>query len=264
MKLYVLLALTDQLRVGYKNMVKDFQKFFSTSQGAFIGVRNTYVPREGTIDEPKKRVYTPVTSTVNEKLDYFIEKSSEFIDALFSQEATNASGIAKAELVVDGNNWGEFTSLELLRLRSLIESKDLGQIGDMLNVIPVRSDSELWNESKEFEGRELFETPLVSGVNKSIKKVPRVLTDPNFQGKEIPAGYEPPIVSIDEIQELGDYTSQRFSGQWSHSERAKALYRRSVLLTAVTKALKQANDVTSLKSDLNAEKIFGYMFYGNQ
>ena len=35
-------------------------------------------------------------------------QKAEYIDALFSQEATNASGNAKARLVVDGHDFGQF------------------------------------------------------------------------------------------------------------------------------------------------------------
>ena len=263
-KLNVLLSLTDQLRVQYKNLVGDYARFFSKNQGAFLGERKTYKPREGTIDEPNRRGFTPVATTVDEKFKYFTETASEFINALFSQEKTNASNIAKAHLVVGEEDWGEFTSLELLRLRSLIESKDLGHLADVLNNIPVRSDSELWEESddSEFEGRAVYEGKLLSGVNKTTKKDPRILPDPNLQGKELPTNYQAPVVAVDVVEELGDYTKQSFSGQWSQREKAMALKRRNELLVAITKALKEANDVEALESKLTADKIFGYIFYG--
>jgi hypothetical protein len=261
-KLNVLLALTDQLRVQYKNMVADYSKFFSKSQGAFLGVKKTYEPRAGTVDDPSKRGYTPVATTVKEKLDYFIENTSEFIDALFSQEKTNAMGLAKAELIVDGKSWGEFTSLELLRLKTLIESQDLGKLEDLIAHIPVRSDSEVWEESDHEEGRELWETELLKGVNKTTIKEPYIVKDPNLDTKDIPQGYSPPVVSRDIVHELGDYTVQKFSGEWSQRERATALKRRAALLNGITVALKAANEVEAVSSDLTGGKIFGYLFFG--
>ena len=43
--LNVLLARTDALRTKYKGMIADYTKFFSKSQGSFVGVRNTYSPK---------------------------------------------------------------------------------------------------------------------------------------------------------------------------------------------------------------------------
>jgi len=262
-KLNVLLALTDQLRVQYKNMVADYSKFFAKSQGAFLGVRKTYTAREGTVDDSSKRGFTPVATTVKEKLDYFIESTSEFIDALFSQELTNASGSAKGLLIVDGLSWGTFTTLELLRLKTLVESSDLGKLEEMLSNIPVRSDSEVWNKSYDELGRELFETELLRGVAKTTVKEPYIVKDPNLETKEIPQGYTPPVVSRDIVHELGDYTVQNFSGQWSHRDRALALRRRASLLSAITVALKEANEVTAEISALTGKRIFGYLFFGN-
>lgn len=262
LKLNVLLALTDNLRVAYKNMVSDYSKFFSKSQGAFRGDKKTYSPKEGTIDDPSKRGLTPVATTVKEKFDYFIENVSQFVDALFSQERTNATGVAQAALVVDGKSWGEFTSLELLRFKSLLESSNLGNMESMLSSIPVRSDSEVWNKSVD-DDRELYETEILKGVAKTTLKTPYIVKDPNLDGKDIPVGYQASVVSRDEVFELGDYTHQKFSGELSQRERALSLKRRTVLLTAITTSLKDANDVSAVESTLTADRIFGYLFFGN-
>ena len=262
-KLNVLLALTDQLRQIYKNNVADYAKFFSKNQGSFKGEKRTYTAKDGTIDDPSKRGTTLVATTVNEKLDYFIENSAKFIDALFSQEKTNALGNAKAELMVDGKSWGAYTSLELLRLKSLLESSDLGKISDMIENIPVRSDSEIWEKTtnEEYEGRDIYETELFTGVTKTTVKTPYILEDPNLKGKDAKTNYTPAVVQRDEVLELGDYTKQNFSGEWFHRERALALKRRTNLLTAITEALKEANECEVEKSDLTAAKIFNYLFY---
>lgn len=262
-KLNVLLALTDNLRGVYKNMVSDYSKFFAKSQGAFRGEQKTYNAKEGTIDDPKMRGYTPVATTVREKLDYFINHSKEFVDSLFSQEKTNSTGVAVASLVVDGKSWGEFTSLELLRFKSLLESSDLGNMENMLSLIPVRSDSEVWTASAHDDVRSLHETKTLEGVSKTTIKTPFIVKDPNLDGKDIPVGYQPAVVNRDEVFELGDYTYQKFSGEWSQRERALALSRKATLVSAITVALKEANDVTAVESGLTADRIFGYLFFGN-
>ncbi|TSE11305.1 hypothetical protein [Aquimarina algiphila] len=264
-KLNTLLGLTDHLRFQYKAMVNDYNKFFSNKQGAFTGEKSTYTPKDGTMDVPSKRNNKRVTTTVKEKLDYFIENTGDFIDALFSQERTNAGGTVKAELIIEGDSWGEFTVLELLRLRSLVEGTELGKLSTMIESIPVRSDSEYWNksENEEHTGRDIYETALTTGVNKSTVKTPFIPLDPNLQGKELPVNYQAPVVTKDEILELGDYSHQKFSGEISHRERAMMLLRRNTLATAITKALKEANDCPVEESELTGKRIFNYLFYGN-
>ena len=262
-KLNVLLAVTDQLRHYYKSMISDYTKFFANNQGSFKGEKKTYVARDGVVDEPKKRGVVKVATTVPEKLDYFVDNSSPFIDALFSQEKTNSSGTAKAELIVDGNVWGTFTSLELLRLKSLLESNDTGDLGSMIEKIPVRKDSVIWSNSKseDYTGRKVYENNLDGGEAKTTVKESHVLLDPNLKGKELPINYTPPIAQKDAILVLGDYTRQEFSGEWSHQERALCLRRRTTLLTAITQALKAANDCEAIKSEITAKRIFDYLFY---
>lgn len=263
MKLNILLALTDQLRVKYKNMVADYSKFFSKSQGSFKGDKRTYTPREGIIDDPGKKGIVRVATTVDEKIDYFIKESAEFIDALFSQEKTNALGVAKATLKVDGKEWGEFTSLELLRLKSILESSDLGNLESLLSNIPVRSDSEVWNESSDpdYEERAIFETEKIVGVAKTTIKEEFILEDPNLKNIK-GEGYKPVTSTKDKLLELGDYTRQNFSGEWSHQQRALALKRRGQLLSAIIVALKEANECDAVKSELTGEKIFNFIFRG--
>lgn len=256
-KLNVLLALTDHLAGSFKKGLEEYIKFFKSHQGAFKGERKTYVPKPGTIDVPSNRGNTIVVTTVKEKLDYLMKSSKEYIDALFSQEKTNASGVCNAELIVDGQSFGLLTSLELLRLKSLLET---GAFKEMYESIPTRSDSESWSKSSdsEYVNRNIFEGPLSSGVQKSTLKESYILPDPNI-GKTDSANYTPQIAVKDTVFELGDYTYQKFSGEMSHVERAGILERRHKLLTAVIAALKVANEANSIPSELTAEKIFNYL-----
>lgn len=257
MKLNVLLGKTDHLSSIYNALLKSYITFFKGKQGAFLGEKRTYVPKEGTVDEPSKRKNILVQTTVIEKFNWLTENSKDYIDALFSVEATNASGKAKAELTVNGTKWGEFTSLELLRLKSLIENNDLK---GMLENIPVRSDSNIWeeNSAEQYKGRNIFQTPITSGIEKTTVKETFILEDPNI-AKIDAKSYSPQLAQKNTTQELGDYTHQYFSGEISQREKANILKRRSGLLTAVIEALKQCNDVEAVPSNLNSNKILNYL-----
>lgn len=261
LKLNVLLATTDHLASVFKKGLEDYVKFFKTSQGAFKGERKTYEAKANTMDLPAERSHKFVITTVGEKLDWFTDNSKEYINALFSQEKTNSMGVAKAKLVIDDIVFGEFTSMELLRLKSLLEYSTLK---DMYENIPVRNDDELWSLSTDenYSSRKtVYESVLRKGVTKTTHKESYILPDPNIS-KIDGAKYQPMLASKDTVIELGDYSHQRFSGEFSHLERALILQRRTRLLTAVIEALKVANEVESLPSEMTAEKIFTYLHTG--
>jgi hypothetical protein len=256
-KLNILLAKTDSLAPQFKRGLNDYTRFFKGSQGAFRGEKNTYEPYEGTVDEPSKRANRRVITTVDEKLGYLRENSKEYIEALFSQERTNSSGLAKANLVVAGESWGEFTSLELLRLRSIIESRDLVE---MLSSIPVRSDAEDWTPSNNdmYQDRDIYESPLMSSTNITTEKEEYILKDPNIEAAK-GANYVPVKSTRTTVKKLGEGTHQRFSGEWSQRQRATALNRRAELASAIVVALKECNEAETVKSEITSDKIFDFI-----
>ncbi len=261
LKLNVLLAKTDHLQAIFRKMIEDYVKFFKSKQGEFRGERKTYLALPDTVDLPNERKNELVVTTVAEKLGWMIDNSKEYIDALFSQELTNASGLAKAKLVVEGKEWGEFTSLELLRLKSFLEN---GTLKELYENIPVRNDDEIWENTTEemYSGREIFESALLKGDRMTTIKETYILEDPNLSKSNDIKNYTPVTATRDKPTKLGEFTYQKFSGEWSHRQRAELLRRRGVLLTAVIEALKICNDVEAVPSQLTAEKIFSYLHGG--
>jgi len=259
LKLNVLLGKTDALASPFKAMLKDYGKFFSTKQGAFQGIKKTYEANEGTIDEPKQRGVLLVQTTVAEKLDWLMENAKEYIDSLFSQEKTNSTGVAKAKLKVKGKNWGEYSSLELLRLKGILES---GDFYTMLQNIPVYSDSRIWekNTTDTYKDRKIMQSTLIEGRNKSTQKEDYILEDPNLSKLKSGESYQPMTATRTTVVDLGQYTFQEFTGEVSQRERANILSRRNALLTSVVEALKTCNECEVIESELTSDKIFGYIF----
>jgi hypothetical protein len=261
MKLNVLLAKTDHLASSFKKSLEDYTKFFKTSQDAFKGLQKTYTPRANTIDSPSDRGVQLIVTTVDEKLKWLEDNSKEYIDALFSQEKTNAIGKATALLVVEGKTWGTFTSLELLKLKSTLEA---GGLLAVYENIPVRPDNEQWEKAtvEMYATREgVFQSKELGGVKKSVMKESFILPDPNID-KVKNGTYTPQIAQKDTVIDLGDYTFQKFTGEWSHRQRAEVLRRRTILLGAVVEALKVANEAEAVQSDLTSDRIFAYLHRG--
>lgn len=261
-KLNVILAKTEHLAASYRQNIKDYLGFFKGSQTAFKGERKTYTAEPGTVDLPNERGNKLVVTTVDEKLQYLSETNAEYINSLFSQEATNAAGGVKAELVVDGKSFGTYSSLELLRLKSLLEN---GELEQMYASIPVRNDDEEWTKSDDemYKGRKtVYESTKLSGQKKSVTKESYILPDPNVSSLKNADGYKPQVASKDTIIKLGDFTYQKYTGEWSHRERAELLRRRTKLLNATIEALKIANDAEVVESQMTANKLFDYLHNG--
>lgn len=258
----VLLAKLEQGANVFKSIIRDYALFFKKNASDFRGVKNTYAPRPDTMDLPAERRYTPVVTTVDEKINWMEENASEYINDMFTCEATNASGTARADLVVDGVKVANLTSLELLKLKSFLENP---QLMEMYQSIPVRNNADIWKPTNEEEylGREIFESPILEGIKKSITKEQYILEDPNLSKMKDSSSYKPQIAVKDTVMELGDYTMQQFTGEWSTRQRAELLSRRNKLLSATIAALKEANEAQTVKSEMTAEKLFGYLHKGN-
>ncbi len=253
-KLGVALALRERLEKEFKNMVDDLFSKFKSKQGLFKGERKTYTAKEGFLDEPSKRNFVNVVSTVSEQLDWMNTNSKNYLNTVFNIEKTNASATPKGTLVVDNVTLGEYSSLELLRLKSILE----GKLRDLYKEIPIRSEQTLWNLSEEdgFRAKNIFATPLEVGETKTTIKEQYILTDPH------PDKNRQPMVADKSTQVVvGTYTSQQFSGEFTVYQRAELLVRYEKLLQATITALEEANNIELAKSDLG-EKVFDYIHLG--
>jgi hypothetical protein len=256
-KLSTLLALRERSEKEFKNMVDDMFTKFKTKQGLFKGERKTYQAKEGYNDVPEKRSFVKVASTVNEQLSWLTQHSLEYFKTVFNIEKTNASGLVKAPLVVDGVLFGEYSSLELLRLKGILE----GKMRDLYKELPVRSEQVIWktSEDDEYKARGIVETVLEVSDNKTTEKRTQIVSDPHI--KDSPN--RPPVTQEISTQVvIGTVTSQQFSGELSMYERASMQVRLEKLLQGVIIALEQANHTETLESDLG-EKILKYIHQGN-
>lgn len=256
-----LLAIVEQSASRCTRMLKDYAGFFKRNQGDFLGAKKTYAAREGYADDPSKRGYKRVVTTVDEKFEWLTHELEQHLTDLFSVERTNSFGAATTPLIVEGINLGNLTALELMRLKSFLTREEFEQI---YTNIPVRSDAEDWNRTADadYEGRNVWETPMLKGVAKTSENEEVILKDPNLNPDKLPANYVAKTTIKRKTVEVGDYTSQIFSGEWNHRQRTELLRRRSVLLKAVIEALKVVNDVEAAESELNVKALLNYIHQG--
>lgn len=261
LKMNTLLARVEHSTASIARLFADYAAFFKNKQGMFRGYKKTFVPRDGYFEDPSKMGTSIVTTTVDEKFDWFNAQFKSWLEDVFTVESTNSNGAKTVELVVDGHSFGHLTALDLMRLKNILTNKDLEAV---YANIPVRSDSEVWNPTKdpEYDGRKVFETDLIKGVTRTTEKEEVILKDPNISSDHLPANYSAKTTWKSRTVETGDYTQQSFTGEWTQRERAELLRRRSQLLSAVIESLKEVNDVQVKEPNLNIDEFVDYIYKG--
>lgn len=257
-----LLAMAEHSASAFKKEMSDYVNIFKNKQNFFKGIKSTFVPRDGFPEDPSKQGTTMVQSTVDEQFDWFIEKiAKKYLTQQFEIEATNSKGAEKVDLSVNGHSFGKLTALELMRLKSMLTD---GTLDEMLKNIPVRSDSEVWTKSNcpEYAQREVYETQMLKGVTRTSEKHEEILKDPNIDPEHIPSAYRAQVSVKNITVETGDYTSQKFSGEWTQTQKAELLARKSELLGAVIAALKDLNALESEETNLDVDGMLSYIFKG--
>lgn len=256
-----LLAKVEHGSSRFSKMIGDYLAFFKGKQGAFAGIKKTHVPREGYTEDKSCIANTKVITTVGEKLEWFEQQSIPFLKELFAVEATNSKGANTVELIVDGISFGHLTALDLMRLKTLLTKKEWVE---MYESIPVRPDEKVWEPctNQEYEGREIFQTPMLKGITRTTESEEVILKDPNINPDKLPANYNARTTVKKKTVETGDYTLQEFTGGWTQRQKAELLRRRSQLLAAVVEALKEVNDTVSEKPNLNVETLVNFLHHG--
>lgn len=198
-----------------------------------------------------KRGFQNVSSTVDEQLSWFKEHTGDYFKTVFSIEKTNSKS-AVADLVVNGENWGAYSSTELLRLKSILDGKMRAMIDD----IPVRPEAVIWKKSDDhdFANRNVMEGDIDQGFSKTTIKKSYILVDPHPDIKR------PPMLGEESTQvNIGKYSTQDFSGAYSMRQRAELKVKYDVLYKSVIEALENANNIDSVESDLG-DKLLDYLF----
>ena len=122
-KLNTLLAKVEHGTSTFNRMIGDYAVFFKNKQGMFEGIKKTFKPRDGYAEDARYMGTTKVATTVEEKLTWFEQNAIPYLKDLFSVEATNSAGAPRVELIVDGVSFGKLTALDLMRLKTILTSK---------------------------------------------------------------------------------------------------------------------------------------------
>jgi hypothetical protein len=122
----------------------------------------------------------------------------------------------------------------------------------------------LWEActDEEYEGREISQSPLLQSTERTTITEEVILKDPNLDPANLPANYRAAVSEVKTTLEIGNSTHQDFTGEWTQRKRAELLRRKSAILSAITAALKEVNDVEVESEHLDAEAFMKYLHYG--
>jgi len=261
MKLNVLLALREKLANRYNQMLNDYSSFFKNKQGAFVGCFKTHVPLDGYTVDSTKVANNRIITTVNEKMDWWLKNALEYINTALTIEAANGEGAPTVELEFEGKTYGPFPATVLLRLRGILESDKLHT---MMQAVPVREETLVWvpvRDDDDYVRRgNIFQTERQEGETRTTETHDEILKDPNLDPQHLPSNYRAQVTQVRKTIKTGDYTSQFFSGQWTHQQRANLLRRRSALIDAINVALQKVND-REVKQ-LRVDDLLHHLIYG--
>lgn len=244
-KLHELLAVEQDRKHKGNQAIGEAKNAFTKRDTHFDGMVKRYVSLEEDaelIPDEKKGIVT----TVKGKLEEAIEAIVKGIDAHISKEETNASEKARAELVIEGVNFGLFSATSLLALES-----HLNKIKDLYNNIPTLDTAKKFH----FDSQEgLYKTePEVKF--RSVKR-PKVIVKYEATEKH-PAQTE--LLYLE--HQVGKYETVYSSGRLSLTQKNQLVKRIEGMLESVKIARSKANnaEVTNIKV---GQKLFDFIHKG--
>ncbi|MEO0340239.1 MAG: hypothetical protein AAF242_13640, partial [Bacteroidota bacterium] len=145
-KLHEILAIEQDRKNKANVVIGEAKKMFSKNPTSFDGMIKKYVSTEENaeqIPDETKEMVSSVKKTLAEALKPIIIS----MDATLSKEETNASGVAKAELIIDEKSFGTFSATALLALES-----QLSKVLDLYKSIPTLDTTQKWefDEQNDF------------------------------------------------------------------------------------------------------------------
>jgi len=226
-KLHELLAVEQDRKHKANQAVGEVRNTFTKKDPYFDGMVKRYIALEEDSeqipDETKEMVHT-----IKQKIEEAAQVVITGIDAHISKEETNASNVAKAELEVDGVNFGTFSATSLLALEA-----QLTKLKELYQAIPTLDPTRKW----EFDKKDNIYKTEPEVKFRSVKR-PKVIVKYEATEKH-PAQTE--LLYLD--FQVGKYETTYTSGKITNSQKNELLRRLDSLFEAVKIARSKANQV---------------------
>ena len=244
-KLHEILAIEQDRKNKANVAIGESKKTFSKNPTSFDGMIKKYVSTEENaeqIPDETKEMVSSVQKTLSEALQAIITS----MDATLSKEETNASGVAKAELIVEDKNFGTFSATALLALES-----QLSKVLDLYKSIPTLDTTQKW----EFDEQNDFYRTSEEVKFRTVKR-PKVIVKYEATEKH-PAQTE--LINID--FQVGRYETTYFSGRITPKQKKSLVDKLEKFIESVKMARSKANNV-EVKNIKLGNEIFEYIHNG--
>ncbi len=247
-KLHALLAVEPDKKGAAEKILNETINTFSKKQDHFTGQLRTYAPvNDGDteiFDDEKKTMVT----TVADKLTYTEQALVELIDVLYQKEETNTN--ARADLVLP-NGTVIATSVPATVLLNL--ENRFKAIRMMYQAIPTLAPEEEWVVDSTLDNT-YKSKPKVTYKTKKVT-TPLVLYPHTDR-------HPAQVKEVTEDVRQGTWTTTKWSGMLSPSQKSELLGRVDTLIQAIKCARVQANDEEAATNKIG-NRLFDYINTGN-
>lgn len=250
-KLHELLAVEKDAKDVFAKIVDETFKTFNQRSGHFVESRKTYSPFNDQDKDRPDEEFTPMVTTVKDKLDYAQGSIIRFIDIELQKERANQQ--ASADVIVELPDGNTEVILEKAPVTFLVQMESvLERIRKVYESTPTLDPSKVWVVDDTREN--VYKAEPVERVR--TKKIPRVIEKAKATDK-FPAQTE--IVNSDEA--VGTWTLSNASGALSPKQKSQLLARIDQLIAAIKIARATANAQETEKSRIGL-KFFNYINKG--
>lgn len=245
-KLHEILAFENEVKNKSKAIVDETTNVFTKKETLFDGLTKEYIATEEKGDEIPSESKA-VTTTVPEKMEHTMKSVIDAIDVTLSKEETNASGSARAELIIGSTNFGSFSATGLLSLEGTLSKLR----NELYKHIPTLDPSVSWHKDADNTRKGMFKSEASTKWRSVTRKKPIVA---------YPATEQHPAQVVMESydEQVGRYLTTQFSGKVSPKAKADIIERLDQVIFAVKQARAKANN-TDVITVRVAKDLFGYI-----
>lgn len=239
---HALLAVEGDLKNVAMKIENETANTFAKKGEHFDGIRKVYVSESDTDIGTNNTEIKEVVTTVGEKIFYAQKAIVAGLDAQLSKEETNASGTARANLNVDGVDFGDLSATALLTLE-----KEMVKLRKVYELIPTLDPAKTWEpDSQKGAGHWMTE----SGVTyRTQKNEEWIIVAPATE--QHPAQ----VKQITKDVQVGRYLTSYQSGKVTPLAKSQLLDRIDTFILSVKKARTLANQAEVVEC-----KIGGIIF----
>lgn len=231
----------DEVNKGRK-VLSDVKNTFISKPNHFDGHSRTYHPDSDDTDRVDDE-FTQIVTTVQEQLNMINEKVAKTFDTVLTKETTNSSNTAKAELIVEGESFGELSATSLLYLE-----KAISELRKVYETIPVLPPGKVWQYNSDTG---VYETEQAVTFRNVKEIVPVVLYEAT---KEHPAQVKESSRNI----KVGEYHEIKRSGRIFQKKKQELLDRLDILIKEIKCAREKANSIPVVEMNIG-KKIFNFI-----